>query len=71
MLYPPTFRISPDAPTPFSSRIRRTRRYDSNPCMADVSAASESVFITVLLACPSQREWFWIGPHAEYDKFFG
>lgn len=56
MLCQPTFRISPDATTLFSSRIRRTRPYDSNLCMADASVASELVFITAPLAYQSQRE---------------
>ncbi len=52
----PTSRTSLDAITPFSSRIQRIRPYDSNPYMADASAASESVFITAPLAFQFQKE---------------
>jgi hypothetical protein len=57
MLCRRTFRISPDATTSFSSRIRRTRLCNSNPYTADASVASESVCITVPLVYQSQMEF--------------
>lgn len=56
MRYQPPSRISPDATTLFSGRIRRIHPYNSNPCAADASVAFESVIITVPLGCQSQRE---------------
>ncbi|WHZ29088.1 MAG: hypothetical protein OJF51_003889 [Nitrospira sp.] len=72
MLCQPTLRALLDAITLFSSRIQRILPYDSNPYMADAFAASGSVFITALgVPVPEGVQWFWIGPHAEYDEFFG